>query len=68
MKWIDIKNKLPNDQEWVIAFNGDVTILKYVKADQKKQMKMGDYFVAMFEKVTYWMPLPESPNKNNIEK
>jgi hypothetical protein len=60
MEWIDVKEKLPPQGDWVII--GSAT---------KKCVDYGAYFREKFYMcaddqpvnwVTHWMPLPEPPN------
>lgn len=55
MEWINVKNQLPKDYEFVLWFD-DRDENMHVDYFVPSQSKMPDY-------VTYWMKLPEKPIK-----
>jgi len=64
MEWINVKQKLPNENEHVIVFsnNGDGICVAFRRYD------IWCVFPVCYEdsgifSVTHWMPLPEAPKE-----
>lgn len=67
VKWISVKDKLPTQEEWVLAFTKERNIItamyerewwfkcKFVKSGRVME-RIGDY-----DEVTHWALLPEPP-------
>lgn len=71
MKWISIKKDLPNDNESVLIFNGEIREAVFWKKGCRGRTRKsrfefpncGQEVAWYFEDVTHWMPLPNPPSK-----
>lgn len=55
MKWISVKDKLPETDDLVLTFSTEITGHKY-------RLIVPNMNISTFPtSVTHWMPLPESP-------
>lgn len=66
MEWISVKDRLPEDNEWVIGYSDDVYMFKFIVTSSKREKIRKGYFETcdcsfMDDKVTKWMPLPTPP-------
>lgn len=62
--WIKISERLPNHNEWVLAFNGRDMCVCWSDVGCSDYLFMyGMSSQQQFNKVTHWMPLPEVPNE-----
>ena len=74
MKWIDLHEKKPQNNTWVLVFGSDnsVTMARLIDLpDCPYWIPIRDYIVKMdrivgnrtipYHKIRYWMPLPEPP-------
>jgi hypothetical protein len=71
MDWISVKDRLPEDTEWIIGYSDDVYFFKFKETTTKRaKIRKGQFesFDESFvdDNVTYWMPLPKPP-KEGIE-
>lgn len=62
MTWISVKDRLPEENSWVLCTDG--------KSQYKKIYERGIFYddeffcytpIGIIENVTHWMPLPEPP-------
>jgi hypothetical protein len=65
-KWISVKDKLPNDNQRVLALFADINahILLWYANNQFNPIESDCYLQDwnhLTESVNYWMPLPEPP-------
>jgi hypothetical protein len=62
MKWINVNDRLPEEDQEVIVCNfiGEVFIDKYI--NDWGTWRIGDFDI---EEISHWMPLPESPNRED---
>jgi len=68
MKWISVKDELPNGEEFVlVSCEHGVTMAEYTTFKNGNDMwfavtRIGSYEDSQnAEKVTHWMPLPKPP-------
>lgn len=68
MKWISVKDQLPEDDAIVIAFDAEFdTVLElryntsYFKHKGFWLYENGGEYEYEYKEVTHWMPLPEKP-------
>jgi hypothetical protein len=59
MKWISVKDRLPDTKQEVICFDG-VYVFSGVIYDPKYGFQWMEYGYTP-EDITYWMPLPKPP-------
>ena len=72
MKWISVKERLPEHDQSVLyrllikTKNGQSYKLDYGEWDAERKMFYGEYFDYRDEGFTptHWMPLPEAPKEN----
>lgn len=60
MEWISVKDELPQDKQWVLVFENDIYLCKFIETS-KKEGYFTDNECDFFSDVTHWMPLPEEP-------
>lgn len=81
MKWISVKESLPDDKDGccshecvlVLSKEGSITFAQYYKPNWELLFDNGDKGVYSCvgrvgfdrEKITHWMPLPSAPKDNN---
>jgi hypothetical protein len=60
-KWIDVKERLPDDDKLVLVYgDGMVKIVKRLKGSKGwHSRRLSTYF--LFDAFTHWQPLPSSP-------
>jgi hypothetical protein len=64
MEWISVKDRLPNNNQWVLAFNGNDMCVCWTDISHHDYLFMfGLSHRSQFQNVTHWMPLPELPNE-----
>jgi hypothetical protein len=58
MKWISVKDRLPENENEYIVCGINVTTLNYINGEW-----FSDVFNTVIDKklITHWMPLPEPP-------
>ncbi len=67
-KWISVKERLPEEDEYVLVFLGDremqyVLDMSINQIDGQKRWSFPDKWVYITDSdVTHWMPLPPPPN------
>jgi hypothetical protein len=73
MKWISVKERLPENPQNVLCWLGDVVLMGTYYADiintnerwafffSDNGRQRDDYWQSL---LTHWMPLPEPPNDN----
>ena len=69
MEWISVKDRLPENNEYVLAWDSnDIFILKFEIEQDKRKKQINRIFnfssssgEEYFDAVTHWMPLPEKP-------
>ena len=65
MEWISIKDRLPDDQSWVLVYaDGAMNCMGFSKG------KWQDWTIQsasniVIDSITHWMPLPERPVNEN---
>lgn len=60
--WIKTSERLPNHNEYVLAFNGHDMCVCWVNIGYTDYLFMyGTSSRQQFKNVTHWMPLPEIP-------
>ncbi len=66
MKWISVKNKLPDNENDVLVVNNDgwMMVSCCFTVDGKKIHWERRNDLVYFGDVTHWMPLPEKPYLN----
>jgi hypothetical protein len=76
MEWISIKDRLPEDEELVVIFNGSDDEYPILTAKLSSPGPNGTWYEPIhhewdidFKFVSHWMPLPKPPNqeKNDTE-
>jgi hypothetical protein len=61
-QWIEVKNALPDNNEWVLAFNGHDMCVCWIDIHNDSYVFMfGMGSQNQFKNVTHWIPLPETP-------
>lgn len=68
MKWISVKDKLPEENEWIIVGSSvweytDMGIYLVNGNEDRFVNPDLDYFI--FKEVTHWMPMPLPPEVNH---
>ena len=66
--WIDVKDKMPDGGERVLAYGPELGILSlclHLNIEGKWKYTGYDKPVHYSHKITHWMPLPEPPKNNN---
>jgi len=65
MKWINIKDKLPEDGIEVLTFGNNGFKLDYLIFSEFKNIPYiwGNELIDDWHKVTHWMPLPDNPEE-----
>lgn len=71
MKWISVKDRLPENSKNVLCWLGDVILMGTYYADNDSKTKWAFFFSDngrqyddyWQELLTHWMPLPEPPAK-----
>lgn len=72
-KWIKVKDKLPKNNEYVLACDvSDIFILKFHQTTDRRHKKREGYFGSSnfeenFGEITHWIPLPELPEEEEDE-
>ena len=77
--WISVNDRLPDDNQVVLAHHEiiidgggehkedeNVTIQRYVGewiTDRIEQQRMGKWLFDITDRVTHWMPIPETPER-----
>ena len=65
VKWISVKERLPEDNERVLVYHDDGMIRFGINkggfADVVSSLYLKHNHRTCFSKVTHWMPLPEPP-------
>ncbi|NJL54139.1 DUF551 domain-containing protein [bacterium] len=70
MEWISIKDRLPPHMEYVLCFDGDTQICKFIQTSDKRHKKRKGYFEepagldSFINEVTHWRAVPYPPLKN----
>lgn len=63
-KWIDVKERLPKDDEMYIVFGEETVSCAFYIPDEESfamvSLENAD-FIELFNRVTHWMPLPKKP-------
>jgi len=65
-EWISVKNRLPKDNQKILAFNGEIHVATFnenpgegIASIWESKSSPSGYWG--LNKVTHWMPLPELP-------
>lgn len=53
--WISVKDRLPEDNEVYVVFNGEIALLATYRGDGKWMWIVDSY---VLRDVTHWIPLP----------
>jgi hypothetical protein len=63
MTWISVKDRLPEEGEWII-YSAGLPLFTYVGryCDENDPMPSLPSWLK-WEQIKYWMPLPESPKE-----
>lgn len=67
MKWIDVKVKIPNKDEYVLLYDSHLNLVyegKLLPSDFFYSHRSGYSKDIDDCEITHWMPLPEKPNDN----
>lgn len=66
--WINVKDKLPDINTWVLcflrqknAYGGQIQVCKFKEADKWSKEPYFEHYRNGFPDVTHWMPLPNEP-------
>ena len=68
-EWISVNDRLPEEGEYVLCvlkgfnYGGKIQVCKFVPADKFKDKPYFEHFRNGFPSVTYWMPLPQLPER-----
>jgi hypothetical protein len=68
-QWIKCSDRLPEDNEYVLAYDGsDIYLLKFNQDSDKRHKIRNGYFRSSseeewFDEIKCWMPLPEPPEE-----
>ena len=57
MEWISVKDRLPEDREWVVAYSLSTRQLGCSNCLKSYVKLYGNY-----DNVTHWLPLPSLPD------
>jgi len=63
MEWIKLENEKPQEESWVLAYNGCICVKMFERNifyDGSSSYYCPD---GEMSDVTHWMPLPEKPNR-----
>jgi hypothetical protein len=60
-EWIKCSEKMPNDPAWVLVYaDGAINCMAYAGGQWKDWIRAQSHNIPI-NKITHWMPLPESP-------
>lgn len=63
--WISVKDRLPENNEWILAFNGKDNCVCWIDIGNNDYLFMyGMGSQCQFRNVTHWMPLPSPPKES----
>lgn len=71
MTWISVNDKLPENNQYTLCWDGkDVYLLKFYRDLDKRHKKPSGKWESsdeclFFDDIQYWMPLPNAPTKEN---
>lgn len=65
MNWISVKDRLPDDDREVLAFDGEYVFIAHFEGDGWVVYVQAedDCLYQQSVKVSHWIPLPEPPEK-----
>lgn len=64
-KWIDVKERLPEENTRVLVFLPQERAMKYTSIDTDRIT--GGKWVRWNGRITHWMPLPEPPKERGVD-
>lgn len=64
MKWINVKDQLPDISESVLVTDGRQICIAFIQTMKKRFTQINTWDDWIHESITHWMPLPELPNEN----
>lgn len=67
-EWISVNDRLPENNEYVLAYNDiNIYLLKFIQTTDKRHKIRSGYFDSsdenFHEEITHWMSLPERRNE-----
>ena len=66
MDWISVNERMPNTRSAVLATDGDSVAMMFLHYDKTNQYKPVWLGSPMHNEITYWMPLPEAPDDEEV--
>ncbi len=58
MQWVAVEDALPEEFEWVLAYDAIGKQVRYMRRIDNLEWQMGRFSI---RDVTHWMPLPKPP-------
>ena len=65
-EWIKCSERLPENEQVVLAYDDDIFLLTFKQTTDGRHKKHGGYFYSsddgeFFDEIKYWQPLPPPP-------
>ncbi len=63
MEWVNIKDRLPEEGQRVLCFNGYIYLKDYDSVFYDGERHWTGSRIGQIAEVTHWMPLPQPPKE-----